>query len=1023
MVRFLVQRPIAVIMSTILVVLFSVLAALDLPVSLLPEVDVPEIVIKANYPNASPAVMENNILRPIRERVRTVNGLTFIESKAGSEAGSLYLRFDYGTNMNLAYLDINERIDRLSETLPRDMQRPQIVRINTSDIPVIRIQVIPRDEQDMLMISELTEKVLKKRIEQLEGVSLVDVNGLQRSLIQVEPNSTKLRSLGLTENDIAQSIQTANLELTTLSVADGQYRYFLKLANRLSDLDEIRALPIRLQDGTILKLGDLATIRTAADKILGYHFTDQKPGLVITAHKNASAKMTDLMPLIYEAVEFFKADYPMVDFEVTQDQSILLNAGIGNLQTSLLFGGSFAFAVLFFFIGSVRLPIIIGVSLPLSVVISFVLFRVTGLSINIISLSGLALGLGMLIDNSIIVLDNITRHRKEGLPLIEACVKGVNEVMSALISSVLTTLAVFVPLIFLSGITGALFYDQAISVAIILSVSLLVAFIILPLLYRLFFENSKKKYAEDSKAYLWIYKIYKALFSTVLRYKAATFLTLVLLIPVALFLGTILPTAGLPEVEKTETQVSLSWNEPIEINENRRRIMQLLNEMPQQLEISESDVGINQFLLFQGNNSVENAILYFKFPNQEEKAAAERFISNFMTARYPRASFLVEDAPNAFDQLFVSDKPYFEARFRNLGREELIPWEDVEELAPALGELSGDSIPKLGDGLIREAVLSLRIDSDKLRLYNLSESLVKEKLKNSFGNYLVTEIKRFGEVTPVVIRDMSQDLDNTLKSIEIRNNTGTRYTLDQFISYSFEQDYKYLTASDLGVYHSFIWDEIDDPETMERAIAQMAGMRNMLVDFAGQVYEDKENLRQLIFILFISIMLLYFILSAQFESFSQPLIIVATLPLGIGGAFLVLISTGESLNIMSAIGMIVMLGIMVNDAILKVDTMNRFMGEKLQEADKTRKTADKAFYNGLLESAMKRAGDIRLKPILMTSITTILALLPVIFASGLGADLQRPLVYSVIGGLTFGTFTALFFIPLAYWYLMKKRGA
>jgi multidrug efflux pump subunit AcrB len=678
--------------------------------------------------------------------------------------------------------------------------------------------------------------------------------------------------------------------------------------------------------------------------------------------------------------------------------------------------------VLFFFIGSVRLPIIIGISLPLSVIISFSLFKVVGLSINIISLSGLALGLGMLIDNSIIVLDNITRHRREGLELIEACVKGVNEVMSALISSVLTTLAVFVPLIFLSGITGALFYDQAISVAIILSVSLLVAFIVLPLLYRLFFERSKKKYADDSRAYLWIYKIYKKIFNGVLRAKGPVFIILVLLIPTAVFLGQILPTAGLPNIEKTETQVTLAWNEPIEVNENRRRVLQMLDEIPYEVEISESDIGINQFLLFQGNNSVENAIIYLKFTTQEDKRQTEAFIRQFMSQRYPMASYVIEDAPNAFDQLFVSDKPFFEARFRTLGRGNLIPWEKIEDLAPALGQLTGDSIPKLGDGLIREAVLALNIDSDKLRLYNVNESLVKEKLKNSFGNYLVTEIKRFGEVTPVVIRDMSRDLDNTLRRLQVRNAAGGIYTLDQFITYSFEQDYKYLTASDLGVYHSFIWDELGvDVDQMEKNIARLAGMKEVLVDFTGQVYEDRENLRQLIFILMVSILLLYFILSAQFESFSQPIIIVLTLPLGIAGAFLVLLMAGESLNIMSAIGMIVMLGIMVNDAILKVDTMNRYMLEKLSTAGiSSRRHADKEAYNQWLEGAMKRAGDIRLKPILMTSITTILALLPVIFAAGLGADLQRPLVYSVIGGLTFGTFTALFFIPLAYWFLMKK---
>jgi multidrug efflux pump subunit AcrB len=303
----------------------------------------------------------------------------------------------------------------------------------------------------------------------------------------------------------------------------------------------------------------------------------------------------------------------------------------------------------------------------------------------------------------------------------------------------------------------------------------------------------------------------------------------------------------------------------------------------------------------------------------------------------------------------------------------------------------------------------------------LSENDVKEKIRNSFSNYLVTEIKRFGEVTPVVIRDVDDDLNNTLRRVTVRNNQNGIYTLDQFIDYDIDQDYKYLTASDNGVYHSIIWDDLDNEEALSTELVKLAGSNNLLVDFQGRVFDDQENLRQLIFILIVSVVLLYFILSAQFESFSQPIIIVLTLPLGLGGAFLVLLSMGESLNIMSSIGMIVMLGIMVNDAILKVDTMNRYMQEKLQSQGLSRKLATSTMYNSLLEEAMMRAGTIRLKPILMTSITTILALLPVVFSSGLGADLQRPLVYSVIGGLTIGTFTAIFFIPLAYWFLQKKR--
>jgi multidrug efflux pump subunit AcrB len=923
--------------------------------------------------------------------------------------------------MDLAYIEVNEKIDRLSEALPRDLNRPQIVRINTSDIPVIRIQVKPKREADMLVVSELTEKVLKKRIEQLDGVSLVDVNGLQRSLIVVEPIRDKLAALRMSENDIAEVIRRANLELSNLSVADGQYRYFMKLANRLDNPDEIANLPIRTRDGTIFKLSELAKVSIGSEKVMGYHLFNQEPGLVITAHKQAKAKMNELMPRIYEAVEYFKDDYPDIEFELSQDQSILLNAGISNLQTSLLFGGMFAFGVLFFFIGSVRLPIIIGISLPLSVIISFLFFRVVGLSVNIISLSGLALGLGMLIDNSIIVLDNITRHRKEGLGLIDACVKGVNEVMSALISSVLTTLAVFVPLIFLSGLTGSLFYDQAISVAIILSVSLLVAFIVLPLLYRLLFERSKKRYAEDSKAYLLVLKLYKSLFNWVIAHKGLSYFLLLLAIPTFLWLGTLLPTQGLPQIEKTETLLEISWNEPIEVAENRKRVLQVLQGIPQQVLMTEADLGINQFLLFQGNNSVENATIYLQFEDMGTKKAAETYIREFLNQRFPLASVDIADAPNAFDQLFNSDNPFFEARFRNLGRRDIIPWEKMEPVPAEIAARTAEAEPRLGEGLIQESVLQMNLDQQKIRLYNVSENEVKEKIRNSFGNYLVTEIRRFGEVTPVVIRDANQDLSAILKTILVRNAEGVNYSIDQFVSFTFTEDYKYLTASDNGVYHSLIW---DDPKDIKKLISEgskVAGQNNLLVDFTGQYFENQENLKQLMFILMISILLLYFILSAQFESFLQPLIIVLTLPLGIGGAFIVLHLAGESLNIMSAIGMVVMLGIMVNDAILKVDTMNRVIAEKLEIAGLSRKSASKAQFNEMVDFALKRAGEIRLKPILMTSITTILALLPVVFSSGLGADLQRPLVYAVIGGLTLGTFTALFFIPLSYWYLEKRK--
>lgn len=1013
MVKFLIHRPIAVFLSFLGILFFSVLAIRELPVSLLPNIEVPSIVIKVDYPNNPAEIIENSVLSPIRTELNSLNSLKSIESTASSETGLIELQFDYGTRMDLAYIEINEKVDRLQESLPRDLDRPRIIRINTSDIPIIRIQVTPQPETDFVELSELAEKVLKKRLEQIPGVSIVDLNGYRQEFIAIEPDKEQLKALKITESQIESILKGANQELGQLSIKDGQYRYFVRMANRLDDLDEIRKLPLVNQEGEVIALERAADIRFETEKILGYHLFNNQEGMVITVHKQNSAKMTELTPLIYEAIELFKRDYPQASFETTQDQSLLLNAGIDNLTSSLIFGGIFAFAVLFLFMGNVRMPIIMGITLPVSLVISFLLFYASGLSINIISLSGLALGLGMLIDNAIIVIDNITRKRKDGLSLIEACVTGVNEVMAPLISSVLTTLAVFVPLVFLNGLSGSLFYDQAVSVAIILGTSLMVAFVLLPLLYKSFFSHINKPIREDSAFFLFILKLYKGLYRFVWRFKTISFALLLALIPAAYFLIIGFEKTGLPEIDKTETLVSISWNEPIAAEANKERVTQLLNELDADI-IKEADLGLKQFLLSIEDGSVENAEVYLKFDTKSQKADTEKWLSSYLLQRHPQATFRIEDAPNAFDQIFKSEGRFFVSKWKNLSRNELMSEASLVSLEQAVTAISQEEILK-GRGFLFEESLEAIIDNQSLSFYNISEQAFKDGLSKALDGYLVTEIRRFGEVTPVRIQRAPGDFQEQLRQVTLSNAKGEQYPLSTFVKMQFTKNQKNITADRTGAYQSLEWESIsaDEIEKLMEDLPSVGAEFGLNVDFAGAYFENQENLKQLIFILMISVALLYFILAAQFESLVQPLIVIFTLPLGIAGALVVLSLAGGTLNVMSAIGVIVMLGIMVNDAILKIDTINRLR----RENSKGDSTYSK---KSIVEKAIAKTGEIRLKPILMTSITTILALLPVVFSAGLGADLQRPLVYAVIGGLTIGTFTALYFVPLAYWFVVRK---
>ncbi len=1007
MVRFLLSRPIAVGMTFFALVVFSILLFRTLPVSLLPPIDVPQIVVKVNHPNASPESIEQNILEPIREGLITLAGLESMESKAGSEVGNIRLTFDYSTKMELAYIEVNEKIDRLISMLPEDLTRPQVIRINTNDIPMVRVQVIPQEGVDFAEASLLVENVIKKRLEQLEGIALVDINGKQEKIISVAPNAAMLAGLGMSEQQVIDAIQAGNTELPGINVEDGQFRYFLRLATRLESPEDVMRLPVRSEEGTTVPLARVADVSYELAKPTGYHLYNGEQALVLTVHKQSAAKMNELMPKVYEALGNFKRDYPQVEFELTQDQSMLLNAGISNLQTSLLFGGIFAFGVLFIFMGNFRTPLIIGISLPSSLIISFLVFYFFEISINVISLSGLALGLGMLIDNSIIVLDNISRKRREGLAIFEACVVGVEEVMSALISSVLTTLAVFIPLVFLSGISGALFYDQAVSVAAILSVSLLVAFILLPMLYKLFFRGAAyQPVKEDSRFSLALLAGYKRLYKMVFARRKLSLLLLFLLIPLTLSISKLLTIEGLPPIEKFDLLLEVDWNEPIHARENKLRIQEVLLSMDGAFLQAESDVGINQFLLFEGENSIQRGNLYLRFATSEEKAGQSANLLEYFRQNYPMASIQLQDAPNAFEQLFSSPFAFYEARWKDL-----VSKKPVEEpvMDAWLQELPTNHWER-GPGLQKEASIIFRLDMEKMATYGVEMQSMLGQIEKLFGNFLITDIKRFGEVTPVKLRESEGEFQRLLRETYVKGAEETPYQLGNFIYFNYDNHYKFITADANGVYQSLLVDPTE--RDIESNLLSWANERNLALTFTGQFFKDRETVQQLISILMISVLLLYFILAAQFESFFQPMIVIFTLPLGIGGAFIVLWLTGTSLNVMSSIGLVVMLGIMVNDAILKIDTINRLRKTYRDEKGLKPKEA--------MEKALYRAGEIRLKPIVMTSITTILALLPVVFSAGLGADLQRPLVFSVIGGLTIGTFTALYFVPLSYWMITRK---
>ncbi|MEM9389870.1 MAG: efflux RND transporter permease subunit, partial [Bacteroidota bacterium] len=988
-------RPIAILMSLLALIIFSGLALWQLPVSLLPETEVPKLSIAINYPNATPVQIEVNALAPVREALATLNGLAQMESTAFYGSGQLNLSFKYGLDMDLVYIEANEKIDRLTTQLPENIERPLVIKSNAADIPIMAIQVVPGQNTSLLEISELTQYVLKKRIEQLEGVSLVDLNGLQKQIISLSFFEDKINALGLSSDQIIRAISENNRQLGSISVKDGQYRYTIKVTNPLSDQRSLSNLPIKLDQGSIIRMSNLASIEYRLKKNQGAHVFNGEDALVIAVHKQASARMNDLTQKVRALVEQFKDDYPQASFYVTRDQSGLLTLSIDNLLTSLAFGGVFAFLVLLVFMGNLKMPLIMGISLPTSLLLSFLLLFAFDLSINIISISGLALGLGMLIDNAIIVLDNINQKRKQGLSLFDSCCQGATEVMPALISSMLTTLAVFVPLIFLGGIPGTLFYDQAIAIGAILTVSLLVAYILIPLLYKILVPD-RSLLSENSTAYSYVKKAYKTAYYWVTHRRKIVLFLFASIAGSGVYIAQKLEIDGLPVTNNREKLVSIDWNEPIDAQENKRRINEWLTNLDQTYFVAtESDVGVTQYILNPEKGDTRKAKVYLTLGTDLNIYN----ITRPLLSRFPFAKVTMTDAPNAFDQLFSNPDPYWLAKIRISKKNS----DSTRDLLTGLNNVENLSSLVRGVEFEQETALNLVVDNEKLAIYDIDRNTVYDQLSLLFSDYLITEIKSYGSITPVVLQAPRNEVQEKMRTSYITNKDGASYALSNLVMVDYTTSSKSVRADWSGRYFSMETESVDDIKALENEFLNFGIANNVLVDFGGMYYKNLEDIRRLALIFTISVLLLYFILVAQFESFTQPLVVIFTLPFGFAGSILLLFLTGTSINIMSGIGIIIMLGIIVNDSILKIDTINRLRKQGMETSE-----------------AIFKAGSMRLKPILMTSITTILAVLPLVFASGLGAELQKPLVYAVIGGLIFGTLASLFFIPLAYSMLSGK---
>lgn len=1017
MLRRLLDRPIAVTMVSIVLLILGVVSIKRLPVSLTPDVDAPYITVQIPASGLSARQLNETILTPLRLQLIQVSHLKDIRSEAREGSGTIYLTFEQGSNLDYLFIEVNEKIDRSIGSLPRDLERPKVIKASATDIPAFYINMTLAKESEVLLqdplhpvsdefsqLSRFATQVITKRIEQLEEVAMVDVSGTVSREILVIPDQAKLQQAGIQISAVESALRNIDISLGNLTIRDGEYQYNVKFNTITGEKREIEELYLKI-NGRLFQLSDLAEVVEHPRKRQGMVVADGRDAITLAVVKQSDARMSDLKRALERQMKQFHKDYPNIEFRVTRDQTELLDYSINNLIENILAGVVLACIIILLFMRDLRSPILVNLTIPVTLIVSLLVFYMMGISINIISLSGLVLGVGMMVDNSIIVVDNITARWQRGELLSDAVVRGTKEVVAPMLSSVLTTCSVFIPLIFVSGMAGALFYDQAMAVTITLLVSYGVAVMLLPVYYhwiyrcqpsfrptpwleRFSFDGLEERYERTLK---WLFRR---------RVIVWTIYAVCIVGLVALFF--LVEKERLPKMTYSDTLVSVDWNDRISADENSRRTREMVSSLGDKVEQSTVMAGIQQFVLSHTpETGISEATIYLKFYESDQLAPSKREIEDYIHKNYPSARVSFSSSGNIFDMIFADKEAMLTARLRSTTGRAADP-EKLQSLIlrirEALPELEIESVA------LQEDILYVA-KPELMALYGVSYGSLLSTLKNALNENVLFTISSGDESLPVVVGDNVPDLEHLLSNTFVRAS-GTELPVSQFMQQTRTRDLKSIVAGAEGDYYPLNLSPASrDVQSVMRRIKEVVAEDDGFdVSFSGSYFSNRDMVMELVGVLVVALLLLFFILAAQFESMIQPWIILSEIVIDLFFSILVLWVFGQTLNIMSMIGLIVVCGIVINDSILKIDTINTLRRGGME-----------------LKRSIMTAGRRRLKAIIMTSLTTILAVVPFLARGDMGSDLQYPMSLVIIGGMVVGTLISVLFIPLAYYEIYKPR--
>ncbi len=1019
-----VRRPIFTSMVTLILVILGAVSLSRLQIDMLPNIELPTLTIRTEYEGASPEVIERLVTQIVEEIVATVPGVEEISSTSSEGRSTVRVSFSWGVDIDTAAIDVQGKLEDEINELPDDIIRPQVRKFDIASFPVVLLGV--SSTLDPVELTDLIENQIRYRFARIPGVAQVDVWGGFNREVRIELDPDRIKAVGLSMGQVIAAIEDANLDLPAGKIEQGSFEVLLRAPAEFTDLGQIRNTVLVRRDGAFVTLGQIADVKDTYEKLTRLVRVNGGRGLRVAIRKQAEANTVEVAKRVLAEIGEANRAYPQIQIVPVSNQGNFIERSIANVARSVLYGGGLAIAVLLFFLRNIRSTLVISLSIPISVVTTFALIFFGGLTLNLMTLGGLALGVGMMVDSSIVVLENIFRRCSEqGETPLAGAVAGAREVGPAIVASTITTLVIFLPLVFVRGATGILFKELAYVIIFALLCSLGLALTLVPMLAsRLLTASGACAIEPAARSNRWIAAadrmagLLQAAYLSILR-KALDHRLATVLISFGVFAASLLllPFIGselLPPSDEGEVYVNgkMAIGTRLDLVDQQTRIMERIvgPAVPETVSSVVSvgaygwrpDVGaegqINLSLLPLADRQRSNV----EIADDLRRRLEGQIPGMEIRVRAPQGQFILQRLLGSDDGLTVEIRGHDLATLDALAAQAAASIVDVPGVT--------DVQTSLEAGIPQQKIF---VNRDKIADLGLSVRDVTELLQTAVAGSKAGEYRTGGDSYRILVqlkdaekRSLDEILDLTLttvagEKVSLRNLVNAEASRGPILID--RKDQQRLVRVNANVAGRDQGSVARDIQALLDAIPRSVGYD---LSVAGTFEEQQKSFRELVVSLVLALVLVYMVLACQYESLRDPLVVMFSVPLAAIGVLVTLFITGTTLNVQSYIGCIMLGGIVVNNAILLVDQAGRLLRDGMAVRD-----------------ALVEAGRRRLRPILITTLTTILGLMPLALGIGEGADAQAPLARAVVGGLTASTLITLVLIPTVFSFFHRGPSA